>query len=266
VKLYLTGGAPASSGQDEEGMLRALRDVVATDVGMPLRAGVNRGHVFTGDIGSASRRTYAVMGDAVNLAARLTARAQAGDVLATGEVLDRARTIYATEREPLLVKGKERAVTAHTVGEPVGTREDAGTDATPIVGRERELELLQAAINAARMRQLQVVELVGEPGIGKSRLVHELRTLALGFTQLNAAAEQYASSTPFYAWRNLLRQLVGITLRSSRVRCRISHRGCRCWRSRSTRKCCRRPRRTRSLRPRAARRCSRPSRRSSSGS
>src|SRR6185436_6673705 len=51
VKLYLTGGAPASSGQDEEGMLRALRDIVATDVGMPLRAGVNRGHVFTGDIG-----------------------------------------------------------------------------------------------------------------------------------------------------------------------------------------------------------------------
>jgi class 3 adenylate cyclase/tetratricopeptide (TPR) repeat protein len=211
VKLYLTGGAPASSGQDEEGMLRALRDVVATDVGLPIRAGVNRGHVFTGDIGSATRRTYAVMGDAVNLAARLTARAQAGDILATGDVLDRARTVYSTEKEPLLVKGKERAVTAHHVGAPVGTREDAQADATPIVGREREVEVLQAAINAARMRQLQVVELVGEPGIGKSRLVHELRTLALGFTQLSSAAEQYASSTPFYAWRNLLRQLAGIT-------------------------------------------------------
>ncbi len=211
VKLYLTAGAPASTGQDDEGMLRALRDVVATDVGIPLRAGVNRGHVFTGDIGSATRRTYAVMGDAVNLAARLTARAQPGDILATGEVLDRARTIYATAREPLLVKGKERAVTAHTVGAPVGKREDPGADATPIVGREGELELLRAAINSARMRQLQVVEIVGEPGIGKSRLVHELRTLALGFTQLHSAAERYASSTPFYAWRNLLRQLAGIT-------------------------------------------------------
>jgi len=211
VKLYLTGGAPASSGQDEEGMLRALREIVATDVGLPLRAGVNRGHVFTGDIGSATRRTYAVMGDAVNLAARLTARAQPGDILATGDVLDRARTIYATEKEPLLVKGKERAVTAHHVGEPAGTRDDAQADATPMVGRERELELLQTAIDAARMRQLQVVEIVGEPGIGKSRLVRELRTSAFGFTQLNAAAEQYASSTPFHAWRNLLRQLAGIT-------------------------------------------------------
>jgi class 3 adenylate cyclase/tetratricopeptide (TPR) repeat protein len=215
VKLYLTGGAPSSSGQDEEGMVRALKDIVATDVGLPLRAGVNRGHVFTGDIGNASRRTYAVMGDAVNLAARLTARAQPGEILATTDVLDRARTIYATEKEPLLVRGKERAVTAHHVGDPVGAR-SVEVEATPIVGREHELELLQAAINAARMRQLQVVELIGEPGIGKSRLVHELRTLALGFTQLNAAAEQYASSTPFYAWRNLLRQLAGITPDSTR--------------------------------------------------
>jgi class 3 adenylate cyclase/tetratricopeptide (TPR) repeat protein len=215
VKLYLTGGAPSSSGQDEEGMLRALRDIVATDVGLPLRAGVNRGHVFTGDIGGASRRTYAVMGDAVNLAARLTARAQPGDILATGDVLDRARTMYATEKEPLLVKGKERAVTAHHVGDVVGTREDAQVDTAPIVGREREVELLQAAVNSARMRQLQVVELVGEPGIGKSRLVQELRTLALGFTQLNAAGERYASSTPFHAWRNLLRQLAGITPEST---------------------------------------------------
>jgi class 3 adenylate cyclase/tetratricopeptide (TPR) repeat protein len=215
VKLYLTGGAPSSSGQDEEGMLRALREIVAADVGLPIRAGVNRGHVFTGDIGGASRRTYAVMGDAVNLAARLTARAQPGDILATTDVLDRATTIYATEKEPLLVKGKERAVTAHHVGPALGTREEAEADTTPIVGREQELEKLRGAVEAARMRQLQVVELVGEPGIGKSRLVRELRTLALGFNQLNAAAEQYARSTPFYVWRNLLRQLAGITPDSS---------------------------------------------------
>ena len=52
VKLYLTGGAPSSSGDDEEGMVRALRDVIAACPDLPLRAGVNRGHVFTGDIGN----------------------------------------------------------------------------------------------------------------------------------------------------------------------------------------------------------------------
>ena len=216
VKLYLTGGAPSSSGQDEEGMLRALREIIATDVGLSLRAGVNRGHVFTGDIGSAIRRTYAVMGDVVNVAARLTARAAPGDILATVEVLDRAKTIYATEKAPLLVKGKTRAVVAHQVGEPVGSRDEPEMDTTPIVGREQELDVLRAALDTARMRRLQVVELVGEAGIGKSRLVRELRTLATGFTQLSASAEQYASSIPFSAWRNLLRRLAGITADRSR--------------------------------------------------
>ena len=68
------------------------------------------------------------------------------------------------------------------------------------------------------MRQLQVVELVGEPGIGKSRLVQELRTLALGFQQLDGAAEQYSSTEPFSAVRAPLRQLVGITPDRSRGR------------------------------------------------
>src|SRR3954447_11584272 len=211
VKLYLTGGAPSSSGDDEEGMVRALKDVIAACHDLPLRAGVNRGHVFTGDIGNPHRRTYAVMGDAVNLAARPTPRADKGEILATAEVLDRADTVYATETEPLLVKGKEQAVIAHAVGEVIGHRPKQPPDTTPIVGREAELERLQQAVNLARMRQLQVIELVGEPGIGKSRLVQELRTLALGFQQLDGAAEQYSSTEPYSAVRTPLRQLVGIT-------------------------------------------------------
>ncbi len=127
------------------------------------------------------------MGDAVNLAARLTARARPGGVLATADVLDRAQTIYATETEPLLVKGKEQAVMAHAVGDAIGRRPKQQPDLTPIVGREAEFARFQQAVNQARMRQLQVVELVGEPGIGKSRLVQELRTLALGFQQLDGA-------------------------------------------------------------------------------
>ena len=115
IKIYLTAGAPFSSGEDEEGMLRALREILAADTSLPLRAGVTRGHVFTGDIGASSRRTYAVMGDAVNLAARLAARAQPGELLTTSDVLERARTEYGTEVEPLLVKGKEMAILAQRV-------------------------------------------------------------------------------------------------------------------------------------------------------
>src|SRR5439155_688864 len=70
-KIILVAGAPVSPGNDEERMLLALRETLDVDRTIPVRAGVNRGHVFAGDIGPFYRRTYTVVGDAVNLAARL---------------------------------------------------------------------------------------------------------------------------------------------------------------------------------------------------
>ena len=275
LKLYLTGGAPSSSGQDEEGMLRALRAIVAADVGLPLRAGVNRGAVFTGDIGGATRRTYAVMGDAVNLAARLTARARA-----RRHPRHRGR---ARPREDDLRDGQGAAARqgqgARRHRAPGrrcrGPRADTEFDTTPIVGREEELAS-SAKRSMPAAAAARVVELVGEPGIGKSRLVHELRTVALGFAQLNTAAEQYESATPFFAWRNLLRQLAGITPDRSREeagaqlrpgstpRCPTRRPGSRCSRLRSTPTCRRLRRWTASTRRRAATSSTRRWRRSSS--
>ena len=74
-KLILTAGAPKATGNDEERLLLALRKIVATELPLPLRIGANRGAVFAGDIGPPYRRTYTVMGDAVNLTARLMAKA-----------------------------------------------------------------------------------------------------------------------------------------------------------------------------------------------
>ena len=88
---------------------------------MPLHIGVNAGPVFAGDIGTTYRRYYTVMGDAVNLAARVMARAADGEILATDAVLDASRTLFdTTALEPFLVKGKRLPVTAHSVGS--GTR------------------------------------------------------------------------------------------------------------------------------------------------
>ena len=210
-KLYLVGGAPSSTGADEDRMLRALRMIVDGYNGLSLRAGVNRGPAFCGDIGAISRRTYAVMGDTVNLAARLAGRADPGQILATADVLDRARTRFETTNQPFLMKGKERPVTAYRVGAVTGEKEDEPALELPLIGRETELAAFADAINAARIRQQRLVELVGEPGIGKSRLVEELKRLAVGFTQLVGRCDPYASSTPYRVLRSLLRPLAGMT-------------------------------------------------------
>ena len=209
-KLYLTAGAPSSTGDDEGAMLYALHRIVSVDAGLAVRAGVNSGLAFAGDVGAAMRRTYAVTGDTVNLAARLTARADVGEVLATATVLDSAATRYESHSKPLLVKGKERAITAYSVGAMIGGKEERAHE-LPIVGREDELAVFQDALDAARRRTSRYVEIAGEPGIGKSRLLEELKLRAVGFQQLVASCEPYASSTPYGALHGLLRPLAGIT-------------------------------------------------------
>jgi class 3 adenylate cyclase/tetratricopeptide (TPR) repeat protein len=210
-KIYLVGGAPSSTGADEERMLRALRTVLGTHEGLTLRAGVNRGPAFCGDIGTESCRSYNVMGDTVNLAARLTSRADPGGLLTTADVLERARTRFETTSQSLLLKGKERPITAYHVGAVLGEKEEEPQAELPFVGREAELAALALAVNGARVRQQQVVELIGEPGIGKSRLVDELEKQALGFTQLGGRCDQYSSASAYSVFRDLLRPLVGLT-------------------------------------------------------
>ena len=80
VRILLTAGAPKVIGDDEDRMLLAMRRVLEGDRRLPVHIGVNRGNVFCGDVGPHYRRTYAVMGDATNLSARLMARAPAGEL------------------------------------------------------------------------------------------------------------------------------------------------------------------------------------------
>ena len=209
-KLYLVAGAPASAGDDEDRMLRVLRRIVDAGAGPPIAVGVNRGRVLAGPIGSPSRTTYAVMGDTVNLAARLAARAEQGEILATGDVLQRARTRFESTSRQFLMKGKAKPVTGHAVGAEAGEAVEEARPLLPLVGRELELAVLLDALNAARGRQSRAVEIVGEPGAGKSRLVEELTSGAVGFQILRARCEPYSSSTPFGPLRALLRPLIGV--------------------------------------------------------
>jgi class 3 adenylate cyclase/tetratricopeptide (TPR) repeat protein len=211
-KLMLTAGAPRVVGDDEERMLLALRRIVETGVALPLRIGVNRGSVFCGEVGPPYRRKYGVMGDAVNLAARLAAKAPPGEIYATKGALDRSPTRFGlTELEPFAVKGKRRPVHAWAVGAAVGSRaREKVPERFPLVGRERELATLDDALAGARAGAGRLVEIVGEPGIGKTRLLEELRERAPDLRRLHATCEAYTASTPYVAWRELLRQLIGV--------------------------------------------------------
>lgn len=209
-KLILSAGAPKATGNDEERMLLALRKIAATESPLPIRIGAHRGAVFAGDIGPAYRRTYTIMGDAVNLTARLMAKAEPGAIYATADLLERSDTLFeTTQLDPFSVKGKTAPVQAWSVGAAKGSKtRHVSLSKLPLTGRNAELGVIRKAFVSARGGAGRLIEVVGEAGMGKTRLLEALRDAAAGFTKIQATCEAYTATTPYAVWRELLRGLL----------------------------------------------------------
>ena len=211
VKVLLTAGAPSGTGQDEERMLRALREVIETPGLIPIRVGVNTGKVFSGDFGPPYRRAYRVFGDAINTAARVMSRAEPGQILATDIVLERSHTLFhTTPIEPFAAKGKARPIHASIVGQELGTRETTWHREALSAARKAELEALLQVIESARRQKGWTVELSGKAGLGKLHLVEELIAQSPDLATFRGRCDRYQSATPYFPLRAAFRTLLGL--------------------------------------------------------
>jgi class 3 adenylate cyclase/tetratricopeptide (TPR) repeat protein len=210
-RVVLVAGVPTTAGEDEERMLRTVRAVVDAGTRLPLHIGVASGNVFAGRVGPAYRRAYTILGGTAALAARLMAKADAGAIWTTPDVVERSKTTFATTPlTPLALKGKAKPVDAVAVGAVSGARVPAARKKLPLVDRQRELPILDAALVPVRMGFGSFVELIGDAGIGKSRIVEELQDKAEGLALVSAACEQYESTTPYFVFRRLLASLLDV--------------------------------------------------------
>ena len=198
--------------------LQALDAEVRERHGRPfrMRIGINSGPVVVGRIGDDLRMDYTAVGDTTNLAARLEQSSGPGEVLISDATQRLVEGFFDLEPlPPLQVKGKSRPVNAFRVtGERrVSERIEAVPEAelTPYVGRKDELRALRAAFDSAATGRGQVVFLVGEAGLGKSRLLHEFRRgLDAPHGWFEARCASYARTTPFHAIADGLRRRVGV--------------------------------------------------------
>ena len=218
-RIVLVSGAPQTFGDNEERMLRTVRAIVDAGLPLPVHVGVSEGRVFSGQVGASFRRTYTVLGDTAALAARLMARSGEDEIWVSASAFSRGGSAFgATALEPFAVKGKSEPVQALVLGELVPEAARATTPVTgtgerlPFFDRERERAVLAASVAPVRMGFGTMVELVGEPGIGKSRLAEELRENCSDMRQIVLRCEQYEASTPYYPFRPFLRSLLDVEL------------------------------------------------------
>ncbi len=146
-------------------------------VNFKIRIGLNSGTVVVGAIGDDLRMDYTAQGDTANLAARMESSADPGTVLVSANTWKLVKDLFEFEpMERIKVKGKERPVVAYRLKESVGLELRPERQLySEMIGRDQELAILELQVLKAVKGEGSVINLIGEAGIGKSRLITELK-------------------------------------------------------------------------------------------
>lgn len=222
-------GAPTSHEDDPDRAVRAsleilegieeLRDDIQRDYGeeFNLRIGINTGLVVVGEVGSAQVSEYTAMGDAVNVAARMEQTAAPGTRQISSDTQKLVKGAFDLKSlGGIEVKGKSQPVEVFRVtGTKIATGESIGVT-SPLIGRDAELAKLINLANQNKNGDSQVVSIIGEAGLGKSRLLSELRDewlktepeLSWEFSQ----GIPYDMGRPYSLFQNLARGMFGVEL------------------------------------------------------
>ncbi|WP_317155334.1 ATP-binding protein [[Mycobacterium] appelbergii] len=197
--------------QTQAGLL-AAQVQVRDGVTLQLRIGLDSGQVIAGEFGS-SAVSYTAIGEHVGMAQRMESIAPAGGVMLSDSTARLTQDhVILGEPQRVHIKGFDEPISARLLRQPKPNRSVADTDESPLVGRQWELTALEAMLERSIHGHGCVVAVTGPPGIGKSRLVQEVITLAAtrGVEVYSSFCESHTSGVPFYAIARLLRAGFGV--------------------------------------------------------
>ncbi len=223
-KLLAVFGAPIAYEDHAERAARAalamqaiLQEDLTAGLALPepiplrLRIGLNTGNVFAGNVGTAERKEYTVMGDAVNVAARVMVKAAWGEVrcsAATAGLICRA--LGCDDPQLVMVKGKADPLKLLRLTGAISSAQEGPAPDSPLIGRAAELAWLRTHLAATRAGTGRVVRVSGEAGIGKSRLAAALIAECADLRVIPVRCLSFHTNTPYVPWGEILRDLCGI--------------------------------------------------------
>jgi class 3 adenylate cyclase/predicted ATPase len=214
-KYIILFGAPIAHEDDEERALRCALELIQLPH-CPAHLGINTGYVFCGGIGSANRQEYTVIGDTVNVSARLMQAAAARQILTSESTRSFVKDKFKWQTLPSIqVKGKSDFI---AIAELLSLKEvstfhlEEPAYALPMVGRERELEIVTDKLTQAKRGRGQIIGITAEAGMGKSRLNAEVIKLAIsqGFQIYGGKCQSYGTQMTYLVWRDIWRGFFAI--------------------------------------------------------
>ncbi len=177
---------------------------------LQMHTGIHSGVVFAGEA-DPKRGKYAFSGDPINVAARLCSAAGANEVFVSEATLKGAQAYFVAERLTLSLKGQSAQISAFRVTgrSSVRRRFEARTreGLTPLVGRSKELQTLNACLHRAQHGQGAAVALIGDAGIGKTRILEEFRQSLDDVYTLRVECDASAGSAPLQPVAQVLQRL-----------------------------------------------------------
>ena len=189
-------------------------------VDFAIRVGMNTGNVVVGEVGSNLIYEYTAMGDAVNLAARMQAAARPMTVLIAEDTYRYIQPAFEViDQGSIAVKGKTEPVRAYEVKQVKQEHfrlRGASMGASTMVGRATEIDMLLKASSALKAELGRLVVVIGEAGMGKSRLVSEWKSIAMdqdpdSLRWVEGRCLSYGQGLPYHLCIDLLRSALGIS-------------------------------------------------------
>jgi class 3 adenylate cyclase len=217
---YVAFGAPLAHDDDPARAVAAALELQALPQNLEgvvgTQIGISRGRMRTGAYGGPTRRTYGVLGDDVNMAARLMSTAELGQILVSQPIADAVARQYTLRYVGAIsVKGKQAPVQVSLVLDRrlPSTQRPATLFLNPLVGREAELAHMTQLLEATQSIGGQILRLEGAAGVGKSHLTAEIIERALGWGMRTAIGicQSTTESTAYAPWRQIIRAQIGLS-------------------------------------------------------